>query len=1070
MATNKRISTNKNNAAQYLNDIKWRCIGPPRGGRVIAVAGDPIDDQVFYFGACAGGVWKTYDGGIYWENISDGFFTSASIGALAVSESNPNTIYVGTGESCIRGNLAHGDGVYKSTDFGKTWTNIGLKETKHIARIRIHPNNPDIVYVAAFGHAFGSNKERGVYKSIDGGVEWKQVLFKSETSGAIDLTMDPSNPDIMYAAIWEAIRKPWNFSSGGKDSGIYKTVDGGETWEEITNNQGLPNGIKGRIGVTISPAQPKRIWALIEAEEGGLYRSDDSGETWELVSANRALLQRPWYYSHVFADPNNADTVWVLNFKAWKSTDGGTNFTHISTPHGDNHELWIDPKNSNRMIEGNDGGACVSFNGGDSWSNIYNQMTSQFYHLTTDNQFPYRVYATQQDNSAISVPSRSMKGAISWNECYPVGSSESGYIAVRPDNPNIVYSGAIGSSPGGGDSLLRYDHSTDQVKIVSVWPEIGWGEGPKEHKYRFQWTYPIIISPHDPNTLYVAANIVFKSTNSGDSWEKISRDLTKGDTSKMDASGGPLTLDTTYVEHYGTIFSFTESPHQPGVYWAGSDDGLLHTSTDFGKNWIDITPEILPEWSRIDVIEISPHDPKTVYLSTTKYKFDDETPYLYKTNDHGKSWVKITDGLPSNEFTRVIREDVKVPGLLFAGTENGIYFSANSGKSWKSLQTNLPHVPITDMIVKEEEIVVSTNGRSFWILDNLNLIRQIAKFVPTKSNHLFTPSNTYRITPPMGSDGSTGMDLGSGKIYNLGIGNTGTFYEIENKDGTKHRKMLDSGENPISGVVINYLLNSTSNQEVEINILDSKKDLIVSFNSKNPDESNDQDKKLFPTKGMNQFVWDMRYPGPTALEQNKDAKNNTAGPLAPPGCYHVELITGKQNIIEKFELLQDPRICTTQKDFEQQFRLLVDIGAGITKTHATVNSIRELRNHINHWKPIITNSGNHKQVLNQVNLASEKLTEIEANLIQIGISRPGTDRWLDRWNIPGKISDKLTELISVVSSADSKPTKQAMEVFRELSITLEKQLSDFKIVQKNNIEPLNRLIRELNIDPIPLSQ
>ena len=695
-------------------------------------------------------------------------------------------------------------------------------------------------------------------------------------------------------------------------------------------------------------------------------------------------------------------------------------------------------------------------------------MTSQFYHLTTDNQFPYRVYATQQDNSAISVPSRSMKGAISWNECYSVGSSESGYIAVRPDNPNIVYSGAIGSSPGGGDSLLRYDHSTDQVKIVSVWPEIGWGEGPKDHKYRFQWTYPIIISPHDPDTLYVAANFLFKSTDSGDSWEKISPDLTKGDTSKMDPSGGPLTLDTTYVEHYGTIFSFTESPHQAGVYWAGSDDGKLHYSNNSGKEWTEITPDILPDWSRIDVIEISPHDPQTVYLSTTKYKFDDETPYLYKTTDNGKSWVKITDGLPSNEFTRVIREDLKIPGLLFAGTENGIYFSTNSGKSWNSLQNNLPHVPITDMVIKEEEIVVSTNGRSFWILDNLNLIRQISKFAPSKSNHLFTPANTYRITPPMGSDGSTGMDLGEGKIYNLGIGTTGTFYETENKDGSKHRKMLDSGENPITGVVINYLLNSASNEKLNINILDSNKNLIVSFDSNSTDESNNQ--KLVVKKGMNQFVWNMRYPGPTSLEENKDAKDNTAGPLAPPGLYHVELAIGNQNFIEKFELLKDPRISTTQKDFDQQFNLLLDICSEITKTHSSVNSIRELKTQINHWKNIVNNSGNHKKVLTEIDLASNTLTEIEANLVQIGISRPGTDRWLDRWNVPGKISDKLTELIAVVASSDSKPTKQAIEVFNELSINLKKQLDDFDNVKKTNIAPLNRSLRELNIDPIPISQ
>ena len=528
--------------ASVLNTLEWRCIGPHRGGRVVAVVGDPIDPMVFYFGACAGGVWKTTDGGTYWENVSDGFFNTAAVGAIAVAESDSNVIYAGTGESCIRGNVSHGDGVYRSTDGGKTWAHLGLEDTRHIGRIRVHPQNADTVYVAALGHAFGPNRQRGVFRSYDGGKSWDRVLFRSENAGAIDLSMDPNNPRILYAAIWEARRTPWSLTSGGPDSSLYKSTDGGDTWTELTHSPGMPQGIKGRIGVAVSPARPDRVWALIEAEDGALLRSDDGGATWERVSEDRALMQRPWYYHHVFANPQDPETVWVLNFKVWKSDDGGRNFTDMPMPHGDHHDLWIDPRNPQRMIEGNDGGACVSFNGGATWSTIYNQPTAQFYHLTTDTRFPYRVYGTQQDNTAITVPSRSYKGAIVWKDSYEVGSSESGHIAVRPDNPNVVYSGAIGSAPGGGGVLLRYDHGTDQVRIITVWPELyygGWGA--KDLKHRFQWTYPIVISPHDPNVLYVAGNRVFRSTNEGTSWEAISPDLTRNDVTKQEASGGPIT-------------------------------------------------------------------------------------------------------------------------------------------------------------------------------------------------------------------------------------------------------------------------------------------------------------------------------------------------------------------------------------------------------------------------------------------------------------------------------------------------------------------------------------------------
>ena len=591
--------------SELLNGLEWRCIGPPRGGRVVAVAGDPVNPAVFYFGACAGGVWKTYDGGTYWENVSDGFFETASVGAIDVSTADPNVIYAGMGEACIRIDVTHGDGVYRSTDAGKSWQNMGLKDTRHISRVRTHPQNADLVYVAALGHAFGPNSERGIFRSSNGGRDWEHVLFKSEDAGAADLSIDPNNPRNLFASIWQTRRSFWNLSSGGPDSGLWRTTDGGDTWEDISGNPGLPEGPLGRIGVAVSPAQAGRVYATIEAKDCGIYRSDDNGDTWELMSDDRDLQGRPWYYQHIFADPQDANTCWILSYGAWKSIDGGKTFTQVTTPHGDNHDIWIDPHNTQRIIEGNDGGACVSYNGGDTFSTIYNQLTSQFYHLTTDDRFPYRVYGTQQDNSAISVPSRTVKGAIPWGDCYTVGSSESGYIALHPDDPNIVVSGAVGSSPGGGGNMLRYDHKTGQVRIITVWPELNTGYGAENMKYRFQWTYPIQFSPHNPDVLYATGNIVFRSTDQGSSWEPISPDLTRNDPTKMQPSGGPVTLDTSGAETYCTIFAFVESAQEAGVFWAGSDDGLVNISRDGGETWTNITPPTLPEWSQIAAIELS---------------------------------------------------------------------------------------------------------------------------------------------------------------------------------------------------------------------------------------------------------------------------------------------------------------------------------------------------------------------------------------------------------------------------------------------------------------------------------
>ncbi|MGH2598534.1 MAG: WD40/YVTN/BNR-like repeat-containing protein, partial [Dehalococcoidia bacterium] len=899
--------------AERLKAMEWRNIGPHRGGRVVAVAGDPVEPMTFYFGACAGGVWKTTDGGTYWQNVSDGFFQTAAVGAIEVAPSDGNVVYAGMGECCIRGDVSHGDGVYRSTDAGRTWAHRGLADTRHIARVRVHPHDPDTVFVAALGHAFGPNEERGVFRSRDGGATWEKVLYRDDKSGAIDLSIDPANPRVLYAALWETIRRPWELVSGGPGSGLYKSTDGGDTWTELTDNPGLPKGSKGRIGVAVSPARSGRVWALVEhAEKGGLYRSDDGGATWELISEDREIQQRPWYYMHVFADPQDADTCYILNLRMWKSTDGGKTFSPVSTPHGDNHDLWIDPHNPLRMIEGNDGGACASFNGGLTFSTIYNQPTAEFYHVAVDTRVPYHVYGTQQDNSAIAVPSHSNTGAIPWGECYYVGHSESGHIQVRPDNPDIIYSGAIGSSPGGGGSLLRYDHGTRQTQIITVWPEVTSGLGAGAAKYRFQWTYPILISPHDPNTLYVTGNQVFRTRDEGINWEPISPDLTRNDESKLGPSGGPITKDTTGAEHYCTIFAFTESRHQQGLFWAGSDDGLIHISKDGGQSWQNVTPPDLPEWTTINVIEVSPHDPATAYVAGWRYKLHDNTPYLWKTTDYGQSWQRITSGIPSHDFTRVIREDPVRRGLLYAGTETGLYVSFDDGAQWQRFQSNLPVVPVYDLTVKGDDLVAATHGRSFWVLDDLTPLRQIADEIAEKEAHLFAPRVTHRLRPLPGAGrpGAPGQ-----KNYALGLGGVATFIEQKKPDGDVERIFIDAGTNPPNGVIVNYYLKERPAGEVKLEFFDRDGNLVKTFTSKADEVEQpaadevepgvegeegseaeepaataaETDKRASKEAGLNRFVWNMRYPDAEKVEGDATTEQSVAGPAAAPGDYRVRL-------------------------------------------------------------------------------------------------------------------------------------------------------------------------------------
>jgi photosystem II stability/assembly factor-like uncharacterized protein len=1083
--------------AGVTDRLEWRSVGPHRGGRVVAVAGDPVEPMTFYFGACAGGVWKTTDGGTTWDNCSDGFFKTAAVGAIAVADADPNVVYAGMGETAIRGNVSHGDGVYKSTDGGQTWTHCGLADTRHISRIRVHPQNPDIVYVGALGHVWGPNRGRGVYRSTDGGRSWQQVLFRSERAGVIDLTMDPRNPRILYAAVWEAQRYPHALVSGGPDSALYKSTDGGDTWTEITRNPGLPRGVIGRIGVVASPARSGRVWALVEAEDGALFRSDDGGATWTRASENEELRRRFWYYGHVFADPQDADTCWVLNLQCWKSTDGGLNFTAVPTPHGDNHDLWIDPKNPLRMIEGNDGGACVSFNGGLSWSTIYNQPTAQFYHVAADTQFPYRLYGSQQDNSAITIPSRSLKGPITEQDWYVPGGGESGYIAIRPDDPNIVFGGAIGSGPGDG-LLYRYDHRTSQVRNITVWPEIkGMGGGAADLKYRFQWTFPIELSPHDPNVLYVTSQHVHRSTDEGHSWEVISPDLTRNDPDKLQPSGGPITKDNTGAEHYCTIFAFKESPHERGVLWAGTDDGLIHLSRDGGGSWQEITPpaDLLPEWALISIIELSPHDPATAYVAATRYKHDDNTPYLLKTNDYGRSWTLITNGIPADDFARVIREDPARRGLLYAGTETGVYVSFDDGGNWERLGGNVPVVPIHDLIVKDSDLVLATHGRSFWILDDLTPLRHLAgsraeggegraesvqsAIGNPQSAMLFPPRPTYRIV----ASRSYAAAPSGGLNFRRGGALVAIYRERKKPHGEAVQTFLNAGQNPPEGVIVYYHLGQEPKGPARLTFRDASGKAIVSFTSAPPPSPDGHDAaadgaavalgqeeghegaageelaaiersdlRVPVAAGLNRFVWNMRYPDARQIPGDKTLERFVVpGPIAPPGTYRVELTIDGQTHSAPFELVKDPRLTTTQADFDAQFRLLLNIRDSLSSLHDAVAQIRDLREQLDRWSTRTKD----RRIAESAASLKARLTAIEDELIQTRATSP--------LNFPARLKEKLATLVPIVASCDAAPTKQEEEVYASLRERVDTQLETLDGIINSDIAAFNGLLREANV-------
>lgn len=1053
----------------FWSAMPWRCIGPSRGGRVIAVAGDPNDIATFYFGAVAGGVWKTTDAGVTWRNVSDGFFKTASVSDLCVSPSDPNVIYAGMGESTIRTDVTHGDGVYKSTDAGRSWKHCGLADTRHIGKVRVHPRNPDRVYVAALGHAFGPNEERGVFRSSDGGKSWEKVLYVSEKAGAVDLSIDPQNPDILYASFWEVHRHFWELSSGGPGSGLWKSTDGGDTWADISRSKGLPQaGLLGKIGVSASPAQAGRVWALVEAKEApGLYRSDDFGGSWKLVCDNPDLRQRPWYYMHVFADPQDAETVYVANLNFWKSVDGGKNFSEIATAHGDNHALWIDPKNNRRMIEGHDGGAGVSFNGGESFSSVYNQLTAQFYRMDVDDAFPFRVYGTQQDNSSVRVPSDGQDGGIGWRDCQIAGTGESGFIAVDPKNSDIVYVGAIGSSPGGQGSLQRADLKSGQIRLVNVWPEATGGDiAPKDMRYRFPWTFPLIFSPHDPNVLYACGNHVWRSRDDGQNWEQISPDLTRNDPSKQAASGGPITWDTSGAETYCTLASFRESAHEPGVFWASSDDGLVHLSRDGGKSWQNVTPAGVPEWIYWQTIEPSPHDPATAYLAGTRYKLDDTTPYLFKTSDYGQSWTAIADGIPADDFTRVIRCDPTTAGLLFVGTETGLYVSQDDGASWQRWEKGLPVVPVYDLRVKGGALIAATHGRSFWVLDDVTPLRgseQLAVNSDQSTARLFRPLDAVRVLPDLFAD----WLATEGKVYSM-ASNATYIAKTDEETGQAVRTYLDSGQGAPRGAILYYNLpgSSETSGKVALEILDASGQVIRSFGPKPAgwDKRDDAEKAMQPgpwipvRAGLNRFVWNLREEGATRLKGNKTGGEAAKGPFVLPGEYTVRLTVGDESFPQPLRVVKDPRTGVSDEALREQHDALVAVRSQLSTLYENVVNLRRVQAQVTGWKERL--AGNESAVAAADELLA-KLAVVEDALIL-----PGEQKNVYGLLVRPRLNAKLATVVSNINSADGRPTASSAALVKEYSDAINQQLGELHQILSEDVGEFNELVRGADLPAV----
>jgi photosystem II stability/assembly factor-like uncharacterized protein len=984
-----------------------------RGGRTIAAAGSAARRDEYYFGATGGGLWKTTDAGVTWRSVSDGFFKTSSVGAVAVSESQPDIVYAGMGEVQLRGNVIQGDGVYRSSDAGRTWTHVGLQKTMVVSRIRVHPANPDIVYVAALGNPYGPNPERGIFKSTDGGKTWASVLARDDKTGAADLAMDPKNADVLYAGLWEVSRTPHSLSSGGPGSGLFKTTDGGKTWTELTKNAGLPPTIWGKLGVSVSGADSNRVYAIIEAAEGGVFVSDDAGATWRRVNDDRRLRQRAFYYTRIYADPQARDTVYILNTGFYRSTDAGKTIAAIRVPHGDNHDLWIASNDPRRMINSNDGGANVSSNGGESWTD-QDFPTAQFYNVFTTAHVPYHVCGAQQDNTTACVP-------VTGGELYQAGGGESGYIAPDPEDVDVFYAGSYGGL------LTRINRRTGERRNVTIWPDNPMGFSARDIAERFQWTFPIVIAPTDPNTIYATSQHVWKSINEGQTWQRISPDLTRHDPATLGPSGGPITLDQTGVETYATVFTLAPSPRDGAVIWAGSDDGLVHVTRDGGKTWTPVTPPDLPPFTRISLIDASPHDAGTAYLAGNRYQRSDRAPYVYKTADYGKTWTKIVGGLPADDFPRAVREDTRRKGLLFLGTETGFHVSFDDGGAWQPLQNGLPVTPVHGIQVKNDDLVIGTHGRSFYVMNNIGVLRQIGRETTNEPLVLFDPPDAVRSVS--------------------------------------------------AGVPIDYYLKEKA-EKVTIDILDGKGASIATFTGPPPtgagrqgqgpaadpgEEEGGGGRGAAPARvavdaGMNRFVWDLRYPSARDFPGMILWAGSTRGPIAPPGRYQVRLSAGGAVKTQDFVISRNTRVPgVTDADLAAQFALAKQINDKVSTANAAVIRIRALKEQIGD-RAGKTNDASLKA---SAQTLTDALTSIEGEIYQY---RNRSSQ--DPLNYPIRLNNKLAALQGVVETGDVKPTDQAYAIFTDLSGRLDKELARLDAAVKTDVAALNRALAAQKLEPV----
>lgn len=1002
---------------KYYEGMEWRLVGAFRGGRAGTVTGVPGNDNLYYMGTAGGGVWRTEDAGNTWDCISDGYF-GGSIGAIAVSESDPNVIYVGEGEQTLRGNVSSGWGMWRSTDAGKTWKKIGLEGSEHIARVRIHPTNPDIVYVAAIGNLWKPNETRGVFRSTDGGENWEKILYVSDKAGAGDLILDPNNPRIIYASTWQMSRNGYRMDSGGPDSKIFKSTDGGDNWDELSFNDGLPSGPWGIVGLAVSPANSERVWAIIEAEDGGVFRSDDAGKTWKKTSANRALRSRAWYYSRMTADPLNEDMLYVMNVSYGVSKDGGYNFTLRNAPHGDHHDLWIDPNNSKRMIIADDGGAQISNDGGLNWTTYYNQPTAQYYRVNTDNTFPYRIYGAQQDNSTLRIAHRTAGGSITERDWEPSTGGESAHLAIDPDNNDIVYGGTYKGY------MMRIDHSTGQERSTNVWPDNPAGSGVEVMKYRFNWNYPVMFSPHDSDKLYAGSNYLHVTTNEGQSWEVISPDLTRGEPETLKSSGGPVTQDNTGVEFYATIFALAESKEEEGVIWVGSDDGLIHVTRDGGKNWTNVTPPGSPKFNMMNCIDVNPHVKGGAYVAATSYKFGDYTPYLYKTTDYGQTWTKITAGIDANHYTRAIRADPAREGLLYAGTEWGMYTSFDDGASWQPLQLNLPIVSIRDLHVRDNDLIAATHGRSFWMIDDLTPLHQMSDEVKNSKAYLFKPDMSYRMHQS-GGWGRTNPKL--------------------------------EGANHPNGVMIHYFVDNAAEDEVKIEILEEGGDLIKSYSSK----SKDRKSMLKVKDGGNRMVWDMRYPGFREFPGMILYSSPNLGPKAVPGTYKVRLTANGETMEQDFEIVKDPRLPNTQEDYQKQFDFLITVRDKVSEAHDAMNNIRDTRTDLGYLDDKLGDDAEYQPIRDLADEIEEDMGVIENN-----IHMTKNEAYQDPLNFGIRINNRLAFLMVDQQRGDFPPTDQAVEFSKEVTEELQVELGALQKLYDEKLTKLNQMIEEKGLKMI----